>query len=193
MIAAMEDVKDVLADFAPRLRSVMDTSWNELQDVFKVRRFMYPRTNANMYFDILAQNAIAEFDGDEHIRVLAKKTTVQFLFNDRVLLRFKKGNAKGIGSNIETQPVLDFIDPQLSIPGLLPDIHRVEICYQPNVLGTQLQEIDVVARDRTKRVWAYPLEGKKLPDAIPLPQRSPDDTPPTVLPKTRKQDIEEQE
>lgn len=192
-IADMREVKEVLADFELRIRSVVDTSWAELQSFLKVRRLMYPRTHANTFFDILAQNAILEFDSDENVRVLAKRTTVQFLFKEIVLLRFKKGNAKGIGSNIETQAVLDFVDPQLNIPDLLADVHRVEVCYQPNALGTQLQEVAVVARNRTKRVWAYELEGGAAPDIIPMPMRSPDETPPAVFPKKPKRDTKEQE
>ncbi|SOE00715.1 hypothetical protein [Caenispirillum bisanense] len=192
-VAEMGEVKGVLADFEPRIRSVVHASWVEFLDLQKARRFMYARTRANAYFDILAQNAIQEFEGDRHIRVLAKGSTVQFLFRERVLLRFKKANANGVGSNIETQEVLNFIDPQLNIPGLLPDVHRVEVCYQPDALGMQLQEVAVVARNRTKRVWAYPLEGGAIAEVIPLPARSPDEMPPTVIPKKRKKESKEQE
>lgn len=191
--ANLVDVRSVLDDFSPRIRSVIDASWSEFQDLIKIRRMMYPRTRANVFFDILVQNAILEFHGDDNINVLAKRTTVQFLFKDRVLVRFKKGNARGVGSNIETQAILDFVDPQLTIPGLLPDIHRVEICYQPDLLGTQLQEVAVVARDRTRRIWAYPLDKPAGSDVTLLPHRAPDETLPTVTPKKPKSESGEEE
>ncbi len=115
---------------------------------------------------------------------MTEKQTVKFLFKDQVFTRFKKGNDKGVGSNIETQAVLDFIDPNRLIPGLLPDILRVEFCYGIDALGLTLSEVAVVARDRNRRIWAYELD-RAVPsaDILPLPTRSPDDAPPKVFPR----------
>ena len=128
---------------------------------------------------------MAEFENDTDVHVIREPQTVKFLFLDRVLARFKKGNAKGVGSNIETQAVLDFIDPQASFAGL-PDVHRVEIVYQLNILGTGYAEVAVVARNQRTRVWAYPLTGRPSADIIPMPARTPPVlTPPTVTAKPR--------
>lgn len=105
------------------------------------------------------------------------------MFRDAVLVRFKKGNDKGVGSNIQTQAVLEFVDPQLSFAGL-PEVHRVEIVYQFDILGTGYDEVAVVARDRSARVWAYPLTAHPSAEVIPLPPRSPPIlTPPAVIPR----------
>ena len=149
-------------------------------------RFVFlPRVRAVLVFDFIAKHALAEFDLDPHIHVLLKgQQTVHFLFRNAVLVRFKKGNTKGIGSNVETQAALSFIDPQGVIPGLVPEIMKIEICYTPDVLGLTLDEVAVVARSRHKRVWAYPIDRKKqTADVVELPLRTPDETRPVVVPR----------
>jgi len=194
-IPAESDVQAMLADFHVRLRQVVDDAWQEWLELPGRGRFVFlARVRACMVFEFIARRAIAEFEGDEHIRVLTKRQTVQFLFRDCVLVRFKKSNDKGIGSNIETQAVLDFIDPQRTIPGLVPDIMRVEVCYRPDDLGIDLSEVAVVARSRHKRVWAYPInKAEPIADVVPLPLRGPDDTPPIVEPRQPKPDEKTQD
>ena len=142
-IPAQADVKSILSDFEDRLRGVVDAAWQEWLELPNRARFVFlPRVRAVMVFDFIARNAISEFDGDKNIVVLIKcRQTVHFLFNDTVLLRFKLGNSKGVGSNIETQAVMDFIDPQGVIPGLVPDIMKVEVCYSPDHLGLDLADV----------------------------------------------------
>jgi hypothetical protein len=183
------DVHAVLADFHDRLRRVVDRAWKEgWLDLPDRGRFLFPlRVRAVLVFDAIARFALAEFDKDPNIRVMLKKQTVHFLFRDLVLVRFKKGNSKGVGSNIETQTVLDFIDPQRSIPGLVPEIMRVEVCYAPDDIGVGLDEVAVVARDRYRRAWAYSIE-RGGPSVIPIPTRQPDHTPPIVVPRQPKPD-----
>lgn len=187
-VANQDQVKGILADFEARIRSIIDAAWQEWLEHPNRSRYVFPkRMRAQVVFDAIARLALEEFDGDQNIHVILKKQTVHFLFKDQVLVRFKKGNSRGVGSNIVTQAVLDFVDPQRSIPDLLPDILRVEICWTPDDIGVSLDEVAVVARDRSKRIWAYPL-GRHVAGAsaeiIPLPSpQSSDDSPPAVLPR----------
>jgi hypothetical protein len=187
-VPKQDDVQAVLEDFHRRLREVIDRAWKEeWLDLPDRARFVFPRrVRAVLVFDGIARLALSEFDSDPNIRVMLQRQTVRFLFRDRVLVRFKKGNARGVGSNIGTQAELDFIDPQRSIPGLVPEIMRVEICYAPDdELGIVLSEVAVVARDRHRRVWAYPIDrGERK--VVPLPPREPDHTPPMVVPRRRR-------
>jgi hypothetical protein len=186
-IANIDTVKEVLKDFEPRLRAVEDRAWKRTQAVPGYHLFMYGRTRSNINFDFIVQEAVAEFTGDKNIHLLVERQTIKFLFRDRVLIRFKKGNSKGIGGNIVTQAVLEFIDPELTFPGMLPDIHRVEVCHQIDPLGRSLRDVSVVARDRNRRVWAYTLPPAATgAEIIPLPPRPTDDAPPVVTPKVRK-------
>ena len=182
-IAVQSEVETALGGFVARLRAVLDRAMEDWQATPNKSWFIHARTRSNIIFDLVARHALAEFDGDTDVHIIRQPQTVKFLFLDRVLTRFKKGNARGVGSNIETQAVMDFVDPQGSFAGL-PDVHRVEIVYQLNVLGTGFAEVAVVARDKRARVWAYPLTGRPSADIIPLPTRTPPVlTPPQVLPK----------
>lgn len=189
-------VRSLLNSFHGRLRTVVEKAWAEWEAFPSRAILVFPkRYRANFIFDAIARLSIIEFSGDPDVRVLPQAQTVHFLIKNQVYLRFKKGNAKGVGSNIETQAVLNFIDPQRMIPGLLPDISRIEICWQPNDLGTKLDDIAVVARDIDKRRWAYSLpraEDSKTMPIIPLPTRAPSasEAPPAVTPKRRKDDKE---
>ena len=184
-IANQEQVEIIIGGFAERLRSVLDRAMKDWLEVPNRGLFIYPRTRANVIFDNIVRHALVEFDGDgdESVKALHETQSVKFMFNNSVVARFKKGNENGIGSNIETNAVMEFIDPQSSFGGL-PDIHRVEIVYTLNILGTDYAEVEVVARDIDRRVWAFPLSAKPSADIIPLPPRpAPVLTPPVVTPK----------
>jgi len=184
-IANREEVEPILEQFAGRLRAVLDRAMDDWLETPNRGQFIYTRTRANIIFDHIIRHALLEFDGDgdNTVKALREAQTVKFLFHNSVVARIKKGNARGVGSNIETQAVLDYVDPQASFGGL-PDIHKVEIVYQLDILGTGYAEVAVVARDRKTRIWAYPLGGQPTAEIIPLPTRAPPVlTPPAVTPK----------
>lgn len=184
-IAVQHKVEPVLGAFAIRLRAILDRAMADWLATPNRGQFMYARTRANIIFDHIIRHALSEFDGDGDatVKALREPQSVKFLFQSSVVARFKKGNGRGVGANIETQTVLDYIDPQSSFAGL-PDIQRVEIVYQLNILGTGFAEVAVVARNKRTRVWAYPLTGRPAADIIPLPTRTPPVlTPPAVTPK----------
>ena len=66
-------------------------------------KFRYARTRANIVFDLIAGEVAAEFDGEPRVRVLQKDETVKLLVDDSLLLRIKKANDDGLGSNIQTR------------------------------------------------------------------------------------------
>lgn len=178
-VAVREEVEAVLDNFTIRLRGVLDRAMEDWSAYPNKAWLMFARDRSNIIFSYIIRHAVEEFDGDQDIHVLREPQTVKFLFRDSVLVRFKKGNAKGVGSNIETQAVLEFIDPQLSFSGL-PSVNRVEVVYQLDVIGSRYAEVSVVARDRNSRIWAYPLTAKPSAEIIPLPPR----VPPVLLPPT---------
>ena len=184
-VPKMSEVRALLEEFEPRIRETIDRAWQEwMAYPDKGKLVFLARFRATFIFDSIARNAMLEFASDKKIRVKVEKQTVKFLFKDQVFTRFKKGNCRGVGSNIETQAVLDFIDPNRTIPGLLPDILRVEFCYAIDELGLGVSEVAVVARDINRRIWAYQID-RAVPSAAvyPFPSPLPDVTPPTVFPR----------
>jgi hypothetical protein len=182
-IANQAEVEQTLEGFTVRLRKVLDQAMVDWEGTPNKAWFIWPRVRANMIFSYIVRRALEEFGEDPDVHIINEPQTAKFLFRDAVLVRFKKGNARGVGANIVTQTVLEFIDPQLAFEGL-PDVHRVEVVYQLNILGTGYAEVAVVARDRRARIWAYPLTGRPSAEIIPLPPRTPPVlTPPAVTPK----------
>jgi len=133
-------------------------------------------------FDFIKARALTEFDGDPHIRAIPKGQTVHFLFRDRVLVRFKKANSAGLGSNIETQAVIEFVDPQIPLFAM-PPIYHVEVCYHLDKLATRMALLAVTARQRNTKLWAYELDRPASAAVIPLPEPPADSTPPEVRPR----------
>jgi hypothetical protein len=131
-----------------------------------------PRSRASIVFDFIRRLALEEFEGDSNIRAIPKGQTVHFLFRDRVLVRFKKANTLGIGSNIETQAVIEFIDPQMSLMEL-PPIYHVEACYHLDKLATKMAVLTISARQRNHRLWSYAMRRTSGGAVVPLPASPP--------------------
>ena len=178
--ALMDDVKRVLEDFELRMREILEGAWQDWLEMPR-RAIFSARTRASMIFDFIRSRAIAEFDGDPNIRVIPKGQTVKFLFRNRVIVRFKKANSSGLGSNVSTQAVIQFIDPQLSIPGLLPDIYKVEVCYRLDKLAMRMDALAVTARENNRKIWSYELRRPAQAGSVvpfpPAPNGRPPDPP----------------
>lgn len=175
-------IKKVLEDFELRMRGILEGAWEDWQ-AMPHRGLMSPRSRASVVFDFIKARALAEFDGDPNIRALPKGQTVHFLFRDRVLVRFKKANWAGLGSNIETQAVIEFVDPNFPLFAL-PPIYNIEVCYHLDKLATRMALLAVTARQRNTKLWAYELDRPATAVVVPMPEPPPADSkPPEVRPR----------
>jgi hypothetical protein len=178
----LDEVRSILEDFELRMRMILEGAWEDWQSM-PDRAVFSARTRASAVFDFIRKRAIAEFDGDPNIRIMPEGQTVKFLFRDRALVRFKKANPRGLGSTIETQAVIEFVDPQIPLFEL-PPIFHVEVCYHLNKLATEMASLAVTARQRNTKLWAYELRRSRLPDVVPLPTApQPEGAPPEVRPR----------
>jgi hypothetical protein len=117
----------------------------------------------------MVHRAVTAFDGNPDVHVVYQDETAKFLFKRKVLVRLKKGDSNHLGSNIETQAVLAFTDPQLTIPGL-PDVQKVDIVYVLNDLQTEIDRVVVTARNNDVRLWSYDIEDRRVAPVLPLVQ-----------------------
>jgi hypothetical protein len=163
----IEDVQAILEDFEDRMARVLERAWQEWLELPR-RAALSPRSRASIVFDFIRRLALEEFDRDPNIRAIPRGQTVHFLFRDRVLVRFKKANTRGLGSNIEPQAVIAFIDPQLSLIAL-PPIHNVEACYHLDKLATKMAMLTISARRRNHRLWSYPMRRTSGGAVVPIP------------------------
>ncbi|MFI5014865.1 MAG: hypothetical protein ACHQAY_21220 [Hyphomicrobiales bacterium] len=180
-----DKVRSVLEPYHPRIRSVVERAWAEWRAVSAFRTkskfspLMYPRTVANYVFDAIARYAIAEFASDDRVHVRVEPQTVKFFFGGSVLGRFKKGDENKLGSNIETQAVIAFIEADGVLPGLPSETAKVEFIWLPNEIQTQIDKVLVVARDGDHLEWEYEIEPASGAEIIPLPTQP---RPPTLPP-----------
>jgi hypothetical protein len=199
-----EQVQVDLEEFHPRIRSVVERSWTEWRAIAgfsadsNYAPFLYPRTIANIMFDAIAQNAIAEFAADSSVHIEIETQTIKLFFKGAVLARFKKGDDNKLGQNIPTQAALAFEHVDGQFPGLPPETAKVEFIWLANEINTQLEHVLVVARDGDELLWDYEIGAIPAAGAgtvIPFPQpTSPPTAPdsdevlvtPKVLPEIKK-------
>jgi hypothetical protein len=198
-----EHVQADLEEFHHRIRGVVERAWAEWRAVagFRVDNkfapFLYSRTIANIMFDAIAQNAIAEFAEDTSVHIEIETQTIKLFFKGTVLARFKKGDDNKLGRNIPTQAALAFEYVDAVFPGLPPETAKVEFIWRANEINTQLKHVLVVARDGDKLLWDYEigeLPAAGLGTVIPfINQPSPPTAhggdnliTPKILPETKK-------
>jgi hypothetical protein len=175
-------VKAALGPLEARIWGCIDRAWKDFLGVPIRHKFRSARTRANIVFDLIAGEIVAEFDGEPNVRVLQKDETIKLLVGDCLLLRIKKANEDGLGSNIATQAVLDFVCQEPDIPGLLVDLQKVEVCYFEDATGAQIGAVYVTARDNDVKLWSYEIPRPAAFSAaiIPFPAPPSDHAPPEI-------------
>ncbi len=134
------------------------------------------RSRANFVWEQIIDRALFAFAEEPNIQVIDGQETFKFLIKDSVLFRFKKGDEAGVTANIPTQIALAFYDHEQNLFGL-PEVYRIEVVYQLNMLETEVVDVIVVARDGNAIAWSYSLldSGEGV---VPLPMPAPSEEPP---------------
>ena len=173
MIRADEDiVRGVLRSYEDAIFKAVHGAWSDWRELPLGGRLLFPgRTRACLVHDFMVQHAIAAWTGDRAVRVIRRDETAKFVVADQVLLRFKKADDRGLGSNIPTQASLDFTEQQHDLPGI-PNVHKVEVVYVLNRLQTQIDRVVVVARDGDAVLWDYPIVPVATAEVIMLPTQT---------------------
>ena len=150
-------VQELLSPHNDAVVGVMHAAWARWERNPE-RAQLYRRVRACLVHNYMMLDAIPNLPSNERIKHVEGQETALFLISDELVIRFKKGNEKGLTSNISTQAVLDYNDPEenLSLLGR-PDLIRVDIAYVLNDLQTKIQDVLVVARDNERVAWAYSI------------------------------------
>ncbi len=179
-----DEVREALTPYHSRIRQVILDGFAEWLAVANCRSqkgfapVLYPRTITNYVFDAIARNARTVFGADASVRVRDEAQTVKFCFGGVVIGRFKKGDDDHLGQNILTQAVIDFVDAQQTLPGLPPEVAKVEFIWAADELGTAIESVMVVARDGERMLWAYEIEDAAEGGIVidfPAPSGPPED------------------
>lgn len=188
-----DEVRAALEPYHSKIRGAVVAGFAEWISIGECRvakgyaPVLYPRTVSNYVFDAIVRNAMDAFSTDTTVRVIDQVQTAKFCFGNMAIARFKKGDDDNLGQNIQTQAVLEFVDAQQSFPGMPPAAAKIEFIWTPDILGTSVESVLVVARDGDHILWSYELEEEvAVSDVITFPAPSgPDLDPPLVTPKVK--------
>ena len=128
------------------------------------------RSRANFVWEEIVDRLHLAFEQSPGVRITRQNETFTFLLDELVLLRIKKGNAKGLSANVSTQFAFAFHNHDQDLPGL-PEVQRVEIVYQLNQLETEIADVLVVARNKEVMLWPpYSLiKSDEMVEYLPIP------------------------
>lgn len=153
------------------IRRAVSDAWTTFLDRYPERAWWRRKsTRAALVWEHSIENAIRALESDPGVKPVPHDDTVSFVFDQLVLVRFKKADLELRSSNVPTMLASLFHVHQAEIPGL-EDLQRVEAAYVLNQFQTQIDWIGIVARERKKSLWNFELEGRGTVERLPLPDR----------------------
>jgi hypothetical protein len=170
-----QTVRDTLGPYEGTLVRALHAAWDDWRALQLGGRLLFTaRSRACLVYDFIVQRLIAGLEEDKNVRTVRRDETVKFVIGERVVLRVKKANEQGLGSNIRTQATMDFVEQQQKIPGL-PRLQKVEVVYVLNDLQTKIEQVLVVARNQDVRLWYYEIGPDRGAAVLSIPSMAPDD------------------
>lgn len=161
MLITKNEAEQLLTPYIDRLLTVFDSAWNDWLNRLKNNPSCCKRGRSNFIWDQIIHHAKQEFglepDHKFAIYPYNNNQTYNFIIEQRLVFRIKKGKNSRRSSNIPTNMALGFHDPNESLPeiGSLP---RIEIQYELDKLESSIIDIVAVARDRNIIVWDLSLK-----------------------------------
>lgn len=106
------------------------------------------------------------FVTNNRVHVIDKGSTVLFVVEQQIIFRFKFADRNGRSKNVQTQSAKSFHDPEvnynlLANTEMFSNIPRVEVVYTLNESATQIDNIKMIARDKSALVWDTSLIGSQ--------------------------------
>jgi hypothetical protein len=154
--------------------SAFEAAWNDWENCPDRGHYSrWARTRANMVFERLAARLQEAFADDAGVRFHFKSETIKIVFDDVIVARVKKANSLGLGENIVTGAVTQFVEAQQEIDGL-NGLNKIEIVYVLSKFQTAIRDIVAQARDGGMQIWRWTLgKGAEGAEIIPFILPSP--------------------
>ncbi|MEZ5455047.1 MAG: hypothetical protein R3F04_02890 [Lysobacteraceae bacterium] len=190
---SQEEVQRLLFPLHPMMTRIVKGAWDDWRDMAPRIGGRFARTSANVVYERMIHRAIPEFDSMPGMFIMNGHQTVQFIFKNSVLFRFKKGDEHGLSRNYPTQRALAYNDQNCDLFGG-PGISRVDVVYQLDQWASRITEIAVVARHDCNVLWSYSIleaDGTSA-DVISITPKAPTPVESLVRPKVKKQPPEQE-
>lgn len=181
-----ELIRSVLAkhDRNVLIRKAIMDAWSTFLEKYTDRAWWRRKsTRAALIWEHSVQNAITALAGDPGFKAVNHHDTVSFVFDQIVLVRFKKADLELKTSNYPTLLALLFHTHEAELPGL-EDLQRVEAAYVLNEFQTNIDWVGIVARDHRRTLWNFELDGGGTVERLPLPDREETAAEKVIRPKS---------
>jgi hypothetical protein len=134
----------------------------------------YPRSRANLIYDLFFDEVSRRFDGDPDIRIIELPQNFRLIVRNQVVLRMKKLDSRYLSRSIPTQTALAFEGQQLVIPGFpTPTAITLGYILNDDEEQTDIQEVAVVCTsEKDHVVWAYSLDDRFDAEVLDIPAAS---------------------
>jgi hypothetical protein len=129
-------------------------------------------TRRALFWEFAVDKFIELTQGDPALRIIPHHDTVSFVFEDAVLVRFKKADITLRTSNYPTPTAELFHDHQADLFGFA-GLQRVEAVYIPNRFDTGIIWTGIVAHDGNVEIWNFELLPPIATPVTTLPTTAP--------------------
>lgn len=175
MLITKSKAENLLSPYSDRLLKVFDLAWNDWLKRIDDNPSCCKRGRSNFIWDQIIHHAKNEFglepDHKFAIYPYNNDQTYNFIIEQKLVFRIKKGKSSRKSNNVPTNMSKGFHDPNESLPeiGLLP---RIEIQYQLDKLESSIIDVVAVARDKSMIVWESSLKYRGN-DELPIFSENP--------------------
>ncbi|KQZ38953.1 hypothetical protein [Massilia sp. Root1485] len=142
--------------FADRFVEVVQSSFKDWLEGPYASQMQTKAFRAQVVSNQMRANAKRIFDGMDGIRVESVPHYTGLLVGRDLFIRMKKADKKLLSRNYPTQNALAFVDQDRD---LLGGLARLELVYQLNDVGTAIERIVLLQRQKQSVVWMIDLFG----------------------------------
>jgi hypothetical protein len=167
-----EFVQQVLAEHGrgEKMRQALEYADVTVRSLAISATFRRKGTRRALFWEFAVDKFIELTQGDPGLHVQEHHDTVSFIFDDEILVRFKKADMGLHSSNYPT-PTADLFHEHTADLFGFTGLQRVEAVYVPNRFDTGIIWSGVAARDGNRNFWKLELTAPiAAPDAtLPAP------------------------
>jgi hypothetical protein len=167
-------IKPNVRPYEDRIAKVVTRAWDAWWKSAAKKTYAYRRVRACAVHELMVREARKEFESDRDVHIINGQETIYLLIKNRVILRLKKGDDRGLGQNNHSQQSLAFVSANADVDALplgLPDVQRADVTYLLNPLETRIERVLIVGRDGRKKLWGYPIYPREATPVAVLPLR----------------------
>jgi hypothetical protein len=161
-----EFVQQVLAehDRGDKMRQAIEYADMTVRSLAISATWRRKGTRRALFWEFAVDKFIELTQGDPGLHVQEHHDTVSFVFDDEILVRFKKADMGLHSSNYPTPTAELFHEHHADLFGFT-GLQRVEAVYVPNQFDTGIIWTGVVARDGHRELWHLELTA---PVTVPI-------------------------